>query len=143
MMNMIKPLIVLSLATLLLAGCGYHHAKHKMMNEGMGTLMQKKLDLSPEQVKEIDALTAGKMVAFHQRSMQLMVDLTGLDSNSADYVEKYQQLAREAGQKMEADIIDFAQTRAKVLALLNEQQVQKLTEMREKMLAHHAKHKTD
>lgn len=130
--------IAITLLALSLAACAGHY-KNKM-NQGLGTLLKSKLKLSAEQVQEIDLLTQGKMADFKQRNIQLMGQLIELDTEAADYAEQSASLANQAGNMLEQDVLDFAQTRAKVLALLDEEQKQKLQAMREKMAKRYAKY---
>lgn len=137
-----KYLMLLGMAVLAvsLGACGFHHKKQQMMNEGLGTLLERKLDLSEEQVVQIDALTKGKMADVNQRAMQLMGRMLDLDTTSADYEQRSRELASEGAQMIERDLLDFAQTRASVLKILNEEQRVKLKEMREKMAKKYARY---
>lgn len=137
-MKTTMKLMMVALLGLSLAACAGHY-KNKM-NEGLGTLLQSKLKLDAQQVQEIDALTEGKMADFKQRNMQLMRQLIELDTEAVDYAEQSASLANQAGNMLEQDVLDFAQTRVKVLALLTDEQKQKLEAMREKMTKRFAKH---
>ncbi|GEM_PF-2686826 len=130
-------LIVTALLAISLAACAGHY-KNKM-NEGLGTLLKSKLKLDEQQVQEIDLLTQGKLADFKQRNIQLMGELIELDTQAAEYAEQSASLANQAGNMLEQDVLDFAQTRAKVLAILNDEQKQKLQAMREKMAKRYAK----
>lgn len=117
------------------SGCGYHIMKKKqaMMTEGFGTLMEDKLDLTEKQVKKLDKLTEGKMATMHEHGMTVIKKLMTLEPEDTDYAEKVDKLATESAKMVEADIRDFAITRAKIHAELTDEQVAKLREMRDEM----------
>lgn len=133
-MKKIMTVTLMAVLVLGLSGCGWHVKKHQqMMNEGFGSRMEKTLDLSDEQVKQLDELTAGKMGEMQKRGMAKIRALMALDPASDNYAAEVDTLASDSAAMIEADIRDFAETRAKVHALLTPEQLEKLAEHQQKM----------
>lgn len=143
MKKLLLMITVIMLSTSL-ASCGMYH-KHRMMktvemaNDGFGTLMEKKLDLTEEQVLELDAITEGKLYDSHRRMMTMFGEMMDLDPHAEDYHDKLEKLAEEKAEMLQADILDFGTTRAEIYAILDDEQIAKLQEIREGMAERSAK----
>ena len=132
---LIMTIIMLSAS---LGGCGMYHT-HRMMktvemaNEGFGTLMEKKLDLSEEQVEQLDAITEGKLYDSHRRMMTMFGEIMDLDPQTENYDALLQQTAEQNADMVRADILDFGTTRAQIYEILDDDQITRLQEIRAEM----------
>ncbi|MCV6590660.1 MAG: Spy/CpxP family protein refolding chaperone [Marinobacterium sp.] len=132
-------------------GCGWgkrggdHHSEGRGYSERHGGYrgnfsladrMQNKLDLTDEQVAQIDEITDAQYKAmrdFKRSKRDQQQAMLQLDPANANFDAEVARLAAQAGERTEAMLKLRAETRAKLAAVLTPEQQEKMKELKQSM----------